>query len=155
MTLTQFPSDYNHGPNVPSNRLPYQRRRALLSRGEVAFFRALCVAVKGRYLIAFKVRLADLVTCQENAWDAGFGHMIARQHLDFVLCHWRSTDILLTIELDDRSHKLIRRKRRDAFLNKALLAAKIPLVRFQAAARYNPKAIAETIGIAMKHRHST
>ncbi|MBX9787495.1 MAG: DUF2726 domain-containing protein [Pirellulales bacterium] len=116
-----------------------------MSRGESAFYFALRAAVRGRYLIAFKVRLADLVTCGETAWKEGFGHLIARQHLDFVLCDWRSTNILLAIELDDRSHQLDHRKRRDAFLDQALSAAGIVLLRFQAAARYDAESLARTI----------
>ncbi|MBI3837841.1 MAG: DUF2726 domain-containing protein [Planctomycetia bacterium] len=122
----------------------------MLSKGEAAFYRALRKAVHGRYLIAFKVRLADLVTCKEEAWEAGFGHMIARQHLDFVLCDWRSTDILLAIELDDRSHSLPRRKHRDSFLNETLSAASVPLIRFQAAARYDTEAISQTIAFSLR-----
>jgi hypothetical protein len=130
-------------------RLPYKPRRTLLSRGEAAFYFALRAAVRGRYLIAFKVRLADLITCGDQAWEAGFGHLIARQHLDFVLCDYGSTDILLAIELDDRSHELTRRKNRDAFLNGALSAAGIPLVRFRASARYDPFTIANAIDQAL------
>ncbi len=135
----------------PSNRerLPYLPRRMLLSRGEGAFYRALRAAVRGEYLIAFKVRLADLITCQENAWNAGFGHLIARQHLDFVLCDWKTTEILLAVELDDRSHQLAHRRRRDNFLNDALAAAGIPLARFQAASRYDAAALAAELGAAL------
>jgi hypothetical protein len=141
--------------------LPYEPRHTLLSRGEAAFYRALRTAVQGRYLIAFKVRLADLVTCKEEAWDAGFGHMIARQHLDFVLCDWRSTDILLVIELDDRTHSAPRRRARDAFLNEALFAAGVPLLRFRAEARYDAASIADKItsfaskSIAARRQSST
>lgn len=130
-------------------RLPYQTRRLLLSRGEAAFYRALRVAVRGQYLIAFKVRLADLITCEKRAWNDGFGHLIARQHLDFVLCDWKTTEILLAIELDDRSHELARRRQRDNFLNEALAAAGIPLVRFRAASRYDANTVAAVLAEAL------
>ncbi|MBX9792580.1 MAG: DUF2726 domain-containing protein [Pirellulales bacterium] len=131
--------------------LPYRPRRSLLSRGEAAFHRALCRAIRGRFLIAFKVRLADLITCTEQAWKEGFGHMIARQHLDFVLCDWSSTDIVMAIELDDRSHRRLRRKSRDSFLNEALSSAGVPLVRFKAAARYDAAEIARVIELALPY----
>jgi hypothetical protein len=135
---------------LPSQRrLPYKPRQALLSRGEAAFFFALKAAIRGRYLIAFKVRLADLITCEETAWNSGFGHMIARHHLDFVLCDHRSTGIRLAIELDDRSHDRANRKQRDVFVNRALAAAGVPLLRIRAAARYDPVAIGETIDNAL------
>lgn len=129
--------------------MPYKPRQTLLSRGEAAFYFALRAAVRGRYLIAFKVRLADLITCGDAAWEAGFGHMIARQHLDFILCDHGSTDILLAIELDDRSHELARRKRRDLFLNEALFVAGIPLLRFRASSRYDIDVLANAIDTAL------
>lgn len=130
--------------------LPYQPRRLLLSRGEGAFYRALRAAVRGEHLIAFKVRLADLITCRDSAWEAGFGHLIARQHIDFVLCDWKTTEILVAVELDDRSHELARRRRRDKFLNDALGAAGIPLVRFRAAARYDAAVVAAALRTALR-----
>ena len=132
--------------------LPYKPRPTLLSPGEAAFYFALCAAVNGRYLIAFKVRLADLITCSEAAWKAGFGHMIARHHLDFVLCDWRTTSICLAIELDDRSHDAAGRKRRDTFVNEALAAAEIPLLRVRAASRYDARQIKEAIAFAVGRR---
>lgn len=128
-----------------SNGLPYVSRGQLLSRGEMAFFRALRSAIGREYLISFKVRAADLLSCNEESWDAGFGYMVARHHLDFVVCDYRSTEILAAIELDDRSHELDQRKRRDEFLNHAFAAAEIPLIRFRAAAKYIPRTIAEEI----------
>lgn len=47
------------------------------------------MAIGRRCHVAFKARLADLITCSDRAWDDGFGHMIARQHVDFVLCDYR------------------------------------------------------------------
>jgi very-short-patch-repair endonuclease len=76
--------------------------------------------------------------------------MIARHHLDFVLCDHRSTNIRLAIELDDRSHDLASRKRRDAFVDEALTAAGVRLLRFQAAARYDTQLIAHIIGRALQ-----
>lgn len=127
------------------SRLPYGSRGVLLSRGERAFYRALFAAVGDQFLIAFKVRAADLLSCSDQAWEQGFGHMVARHHLDFVLCDPESTEILAAVELDDKSHELPKRKRRDDFLNQAFLDAQIPLIRFKAAARYEWWVIAETI----------
>lgn len=125
--------------------LPYQSRDLLLSRGELAFYRALRAAVASDYLVTFKVRAADLLSCPETAWKAGFGHMVARHHLDFVLCHPSTTKIVAAIELDDRSHVQAKRMRRDTFLDSAFAAANVPLIRFRAAARYHPPSIARAI----------
>jgi hypothetical protein len=120
-------------------------RGELLSRGELAFYRVLRAAIGRDYLITFKVRAADIISCGDKSWKEGFGFMVARHHLDYVLCDFRSTRILAAIELDDRSHEEVRRKRRDQFLNDAFAAAQVPLIRFRAAARYAPDEIAAEI----------
>ncbi len=97
------------------------------------------MAVGNEYLIALKVRVADVLHCSASAWDEGFGHLIARHHLDFVLCDPRSTEVVVAIELDDRSHDQPRRQRRDSFLNDAFKAARLRLVRIKAAARYRTR----------------
>lgn len=125
--------------------LPYRRRGPLLTKGEVAFYRVLRLAVGRRYHVAFKARLADLVTCSDEAWADGFGHMIARHHVDFVLCDYRTTEIVAAIELDDRSHDRPARRRRDTFLDAALNAARIPLIRIRAAARYDLATLEQTL----------
>jgi hypothetical protein len=125
------------GRSQAKGSLPYRRRGPLLSQGEVAFYRALRAAVGGKYHVAFKARLADLITCSKSAWDEGFGHMIARHHVDFVLCDYRTTEVIAAIELDDRTHNRPSRKRRDAFLDESFKSAGIPLVRIRAAARYD------------------
>ncbi|MBX3412598.1 MAG: DUF2726 domain-containing protein [Pirellulales bacterium] len=130
--------------------MPYFKRGPLLSRGEMAFYRVLRKAVGRRFHIAFKVRLADLVTCSEQAWAAGFGHMIARHHIDFVLCDYRSMDVVAAIELDDRSHRKPCRRRRDAFLAETLFAASIPLIRICAAAWYDASLICALVRDAVE-----
>ncbi|HZZ72775.1 MAG TPA: DUF2726 domain-containing protein [Pirellulales bacterium] len=70
--------------------------------------------------------------------------MVARQ-VDMVHCEPNTTEVVAVIELDDRSHDRPERKRRDQFLNAALAAARILLLRFTAAAKYQPVAIRETI----------
>ncbi len=129
--------------------LPYQTRSTLLSPGELAFYRVLQRAVNTRYFIAPKVRLADVVTCSEKAWEAGFGHLIARQHVDFVLCDHGSMAFVLAVELDDRSHAEQSRRKRDQFLNQVLAGAKIPLLRYVAQGKYDVGQIALQIEAAL------
>jgi Protein of unknown function (DUF2726) len=130
---------------LPRSTLPYRARGPLLSRGERAFFHALRAAVGGRFLIALKPRVADLLDCSAAAWAAGHGYRIARHHVDWVLCEFQSTLPVAAIELDDRSHDRPERKRRDQFLDAAFAAAGLPLIRFQAAARYQISMIRERV----------
>lgn len=115
----------------------------------MAFYRVLRAAVARRCHIAFKARLADLVTCGDAAWEQGFGHLIARHHVDFVLCDYRTMEVVSAIELDDRSHAKRSRQRRDQFLDDVLASAGIPLVRIKATARYQKIEIEQAIAVAL------
>lgn len=132
-------------PMTIRRSLPFVSREVLLSRGERAFYRALTYALRGRYLIAVKVRAADILSCSERHWNEGYGHMIARHHVDFTLCERTTTKILLAIELDDKSHDQKPRQKRDRFLNLAFEAADVSLVRFKARSRYDANLIREVI----------
>ncbi len=132
-------------PGLP----PYRARPFLLSKGEAAFYHTLQRAVGQQYLIAAKVRLADVLTCSREAWKAGYGNKIIQKHLDFVLCDPATTRIVGAVELVDRSHNRADRQKRDAFLDAAMQAADIPLLHFSAAAHYDVPAVANTVQAAM------
>lgn len=127
-------------------RFPYRARPSLLSKNEAAFYRALGAAVGDRWAVAPKVRLADVVRCPPPAWRLGYGRLIAQKHLDFVLCDPRTLPVVLAIEVDDRSHARPGRQARDEFVNRALGAAGVPLVRIRAAARYEASQVRAALG---------
>jgi hypothetical protein len=136
---------------VPSSpaRLPYQPRRHLLSPGERRFFHeGLRPAVGERYLISFKVRLADVITAKE--WDSPHGRRIAQKHLDFVLTTPKTTRIVAAVELNDASHDIADRQQRDTFVADALHAAGIPLVVFPIYRRYDHKKIQQHVLMAIQ-----
>lgn len=116
---------------------PYHSRNTLLSAGELVFFQALIKAIPSHQMIAPKVRLGDVINCSDQDWARGHGPRISAKHLDFVVIDRLTSRIILAIELDDRSHERPERKQRDAFLNKALEAAHVPLLRVPAARSYN------------------
>lgn len=133
-----------------SKPLPYRAKGPLLSAGELAFFRALLCAVGREYFIGVKVRLADIVTCPDDDWQSGYGHFIARQHIDFVLCDPRTAEIRLAIELDDRTHRRKSRQERDRFVNRVLAVARIPFCRFMACRRYEPSQLRKSL-LSVEH----
>ena len=96
-------------------------------------------------MVAPKVRLSDLINCSADAWKAGFGGRISQKHVDFVLVDSGSTAIVLVIELDDRTHLQANRRERDVFVDRALRAAEIPILRVTAAANYDVKRLRQTI----------
>src|SRR5438876_11811862 len=69
------------------SRLPYERRPALLSAGELSFYRVLQQAVGAELYIAAKVRLADLIAVRKGTEHFyTFFNKISSKHVDFVLC---------------------------------------------------------------------
>jgi hypothetical protein len=117
----------------------YELLPGLLSQGESAFYRALLVAVAEHYVIAPKVRVADVLkvagTVQRKRHIGAF-NKIAMKHFDFVLCDPQTLAFVGAIELGDKSHQRRDRVAREEFLNDAAAAAQLPLHRFQAKATY-------------------
>ncbi len=138
----------------PSTRasLPYQSRISLLTAGERRFYHeGLLDAVGARYLISFKVRLADVITVRD--WKSKYGRKIAQKHLDFVLITPRATRIVAAIELNDASHEESERQQRDEFLFDALRCAGIPLITFPIYRSYDSQKIRRRILAAISsHR---
>ena len=120
-----------------ARKLPYFPRPYLLSKGELAFYQALRPALPAGVLVSFKVRLSDIINCAGDAWRQGYGAKISQKHLDFVVVDAETTAVRGVIELDDRTHRRSDRRARDAFVDAALSAAGVPIVRVQAAAAYD------------------
>src|SRR5262249_1809932 len=115
---------------------PYERRGVLLSPAEINFLRALQLAAREDWLIFSMVRLADIIkvrplTRKVLSWDS----RIQGKHLDFVLCDVETLDVKLAIELEDTLGPSDR-GRRDRFVNTALAAAGVPLLRVRLQEKY-------------------
>lgn len=131
-------------------RFDYQRRDWLLTKAERSFLAALDAAVSGGHglegvRVMCKVRLADLVylpkglearsrTRQQNR--------VNQKHVDFVLVSEKELRPLVVIELDDSTHQREDRVARGGFVDRALGAAGLPLVRVAAARGYSPRELA-------------
>jgi uncharacterized protein DUF2726 len=76
----------------------------LLTKKEAAFFRVLSVTPNSAYLVSCKVRLAVIITCNDNDWKRGQANRIAQKHVDFVVSCARTSRIVAAIELDGCSH---------------------------------------------------
>ncbi|MGB1077577.1 MAG: DUF2726 domain-containing protein [Bdellovibrionales bacterium] len=129
-------------------KYPYFSRKTLLTPTELKFYKTLLGICDQRHPdlgIAMQVRLADIITCSEADWQRGYGPRISAKHLDFVLFEKKTTKTALCIELDDHSHHKPDRRRRDQFVNKAMLAAKVPLIRVSTDDMNDKKLIEELI----------
>jgi len=138
--------------------LPYERRGVLLSPPEINFLRSLQVAVREDWLIFSMVRLADIIkvrprTRKYQTWNI----RIQGKHLDFVLCDLETLDVKLAIEVEDPGNPA-ERGRRDRFVNTALAAAGVPLLRVRAQEKYETAAlrkdIEDALGIVRKKKRA-
>ena len=125
---------------------PYQREDSLLTEAERSFFGVLQQVAGAQFLIFAKVRLADLVSVRRGAksWQSHFSR-IKSKHIDFVLCDPQAVRPILAIELDDSSHGRSDRRARDDFVDAALAAAGLPLLRVVASSQYNAGELAREI----------
>jgi len=131
-----------------TSRLPYRRRR-LLTPGERRFYNhGLKPAIEDRYLISFKVRLADLITAPD--WESPAARRIAQKHVDFVLTTPRTVRVVAVVELNDASHNSGETQQRDAFVAAALQSAGIPLITFPIYPRYDPAKIRHQLLAAIR-----
>jgi hypothetical protein len=138
--------------------LPYERRGTLLSPAAINFLRPLQLAAREDWLIFTMVRLADVIkvrpkTRKFQSWNS----RIQGKCLEFVLCDCETLDVKLAIELEDTSRTLERGKR-DRFVNTALAAAGVPLLRVRVQEKYETAAlrkdIEDALGILRKKKRA-
>ena len=125
---------------------PYTRRKKLMTRSEIEFFRVLRDAVNNDWEIFAMVRIADLLavpgdTGNQQSWL----NRILSKHVDFVICDRDSLEILVAIELDDASHSRPDRVERDAFVNDAFADARLPLLRIPVSDSYDKSRLRRSI----------
>ncbi|UCD81689.1 MAG: DUF2726 domain-containing protein [Desulfobacterales bacterium] len=119
---------------------PYQSKTFLCSAAERSLLGVLDQLLSDKYRVLLKVSLADLLEIPKgvsNSLRQSAFNRISRKHVDFVVCDKNDLSILGVIELDDHSHKSSRRRKRDSFLDGALNAAGIPILRIQAQSAYS------------------
>jgi very-short-patch-repair endonuclease len=127
---------------------PYQKQPFLLTKAERSFFGVLHQAVENKYYVSSKVRLADILKTApglDGSKRQSAQNRINSKHVDFVLCDPNDLAICFVIELDDSSHEKMQRQERDDFVNKALEAAKIPIIHFPVRQAYNLNEIKQLI----------
>lgn len=146
---TDSPSNEQSTGRVEVESLPYVRVENLLSQGERAFYRPLLAAVRDRYEVFSKVRLADVIKCpRDHQKQRSYWGKIKGYHLDFILVDPDTTRPLLAVELDDRSHTGrggARQRERDRFKDDCLQAAGVPILRVQARQAYAPTELAVAV----------
>jgi hypothetical protein len=119
------------GRSIRPRRIYFPRSR-LLSPAELQFFYTLKAVVGKNFWIFTKVRVADLIEVRGlygRDWWAAFSR-VSQKHVDFLVASRTTLEVLIAIELDDRSHQMGERQKRDDLINVVFLQAGIPLIRF-------------------------
>jgi very-short-patch-repair endonuclease len=125
------------GRAAPRDSLPYRRVESLLSATERSFYEALLPAVGDDWRIFMKVRLLDLIHVPRGTAEARrHRNRVMSKHVDFVLCAPDTLAPMLVIELDDATHDRPDRQARDAFVDRALETAGLPILHIRVQRRY-------------------
>ena len=105
----------------------YKKKEFLLTKNELYFYSFLKDILKWKYTIMCNVRLIDILT---PIWENKFiwRSKIIQKHIDFLICTNWYLNPVLAIELNDSSHKKIKRYERDNFLDLAFQSAWLPLL---------------------------
>lgn len=130
-------------PGKQSRQTPYYRQRFLCTAGEWRFCQKLEEAVGDRFVVMMQVSVAAMIRVPAEEWER-HGARFAPMRFDFVLVERGSSFAAAAIELDDKSHLLPDRVKRDKFLNNACQAAGLPLIRIKTG-RYNVPDLRETV----------
>jgi len=135
---------------VPLGTYQYVRKQFLLTESERDFFHVLKKCVKDKYFVFPQVRLSALADYRVKGQSFGaFGH-IHQKTVDYVICDTTYLNPLLAIELDDPSHEIESRKKRDSEVETIFEQIGLPLLRFIGKERYNEKAVCERIQEVLK-----
>ena len=123
---------------------PYRRQKYLCSAGEFRFYEKLEQAVGDEFAVHMQVSVGALLRVPAEEWKR-WGGLVAPLRFDFVLVKRGSSFAAAAVELDDKTHNLPARRKRDKFLNEACERAELPLIRFKVSQRYAVDEIRETV----------
>ena len=123
-----------------------------MSKAERSFFGVLeQVTDSSKYHIFPQVSLGNLVDIEKGTRPYQTHHnRVDRKSVDFVLCDKSALSPVLAVELDDASHDREDRQERDAFVDRVLAKAGLPLLHVRAQAAYDPKQLSASIGEAVR-----
>ena len=140
-------SESESQPGFDSNEFPYFKKSTLITAAENELFQVLRKLTAGSKIhVLAMVRLADIIDVKKGTEKSrSYFNRISSKHIDFVLCDARDTRPILCIELDDSTHTRKNRQERDAFVDAALKASNVPLLRIKVQSKYEPAEIKDMI----------
>lgn len=116
---------------------PYYKNPYFLTDAEKTFLRVLQSAVNEQYYICCQVGVNSLVRINKKGREWWIHRdKLGQKSVDFVLLDKNSLEPKIAIELDDSSHLLSSRQKRDEFVDKVMEVAGIPLIRIKNQSNY-------------------
>lgn len=116
---------------------PYHSNPQFMTNNEKNFFMKLSRAIDGKYHILCQVNLSSLVKVNETSHEwRRYMNKINQKSIDFVLLSKQTLNPVILIELDDVTHLLSERKRRDSFIDHVTQRAGIPLIHIKSSGDY-------------------
>ena len=118
--------------------LPYVKDNYLMTKAEHEFFKVLHEAVQDKYYIIPQVQLSKIVRVNKyEKFKDKYNNMIDRKSVDFVLFQKEIFSPHLVIELDEESHQLPNREKRDRFVDAIMEKVGLKIVHIKTAYSYN------------------
>ena len=118
----------------------YVSRKHLFTPAEKKFLDALSDTIQGQYAIFGKVRVSDIADLSQQYYGEVRMRLSAKtnqKHIDFVICHPVTLEILGVIELDDSSHQRQDRIIRDELIDHVMKSAGLPILRVPVRTTYS------------------
>ena len=97
---------------------PYRRQKYLCTAGEWRFCKKLEEAVGDRFTLMMQIRVGSLLVVPAEEWER-WGRRVSQKSFDFALVAKGSSYVAAVVELDDKTHLLPGRRKRDKFLDDA------------------------------------
>ena len=110
---------------------PFYAKKPLSQPEQVLYFRL--TEALPEHIVLAQVQLSRILGIKKGHNHQSWLNRINRMSADFVVCN-KDSSIVAVIELDDPSHQKLDRKTADEKKDKALSAAEIKIIRWQAKA---------------------
>ncbi len=122
------------------NPFPFNKKNSLFTQVERSYLNLLEQAVKGKYKVISRVKMADILELKSNV-DAksriAASVKLNAKYLDFVLCDPEDMSIVAAVDLVNNNSKDGHKAIPDWFVSGAFEAAGIPYVRMKIKAGYS------------------
>lgn len=104
----------------------YYKKKRIMNESEHALYINLGKTLSNQFMVLSKVRIEDFVEAGRGDGRYGARGRIKSRHVDFLICDRTTTEPLLAIELDGKSHLDTRRQARDRFVDDLYNAIGLP-----------------------------